>query len=237
VKNSLLAIAIMIFVLSACSAGGTLLTTPTDTYASNPIETPFIPSVTLEPSTTPGNPGFGPEAVWNIDGNIGNYQNCFNNQSSSINCVITLMHSSGASPQATAFTKLLQGTAYMSSFTEFGFVDLAQITYPVRANNNVQYILINGNPQIVYVEDVNKVDITHDPNYPTLKQKYPNLQIEGGENKFVSMKPLSQSGQRFIFSCALVDGCHACQIDNYANIAFDFDDTGQFEGMKLVNIN
>jgi len=86
-----------------------------------------------------------------------------------------------SSPQAVAFTKLLQGIAFMSSFTEYGVVDLAEITYPPRANNNVEYVLVNGNPQIVYVEDGYKVDITHDSNYPALQQKYPNIQIEGGE--------------------------------------------------------
>jgi hypothetical protein len=33
-----------------------------------------------------------------------------------------------------------------------------------------------------------------------------------------------------------VDGCHACQTDKSAYIAFEFEDTGQFEGMKLMYI-
>jgi hypothetical protein len=131
---------------------------------------------------------------------------------------------------------MLQGIAFMSSFKEFGIVDLVEITYPIRANNNVEYVLINGNPQIVYVEDGYKVDITHDSNYPALQQKYPNIQIEGGENSFINMEQNSQGGQRFIFSFALVDGCHACQTDKSAYIAFEFEGTGQFEGMKLMYI-
>ena len=151
-------------------------------------------------------------------------------------CVVALMQTSGASSQAVAFTKLLQGIAFMSSFTEYGVVDLAEITYPARANNNVEYVLVNGNPQIVYVEDGYKVDITHDSNYPVLQQRYPNIQIEGGENSFINMEQNSQGGQRFIFSFALVDGCHACQTDKSAYIAFEFEGTGQLGGMKLMYI-
>jgi hypothetical protein len=177
---------------------------------------------------------FGQETVWDLGGQLEEFHNC--NFQNSIECVIALMKNLGASPHAIAFTKLMQGEAYMSSFKEFGIVDLAEITYPSRANNNIEYILINGNPQIVYVEDVYKVDITHDPNYPPLHQQYPNLQIEGGENMFNNMEQISSGGERFIFGCRLVDGCHACQTDNYAYIAFDFDSTGHFEGMKLLYI-
>jgi hypothetical protein len=178
---------------------------------------------------------FGQEAIWDVDGHLEEFHNC-NNQNS-IDCVIALMKNSGASPQGITFTELMQGEAYMSSFKEFGIVDLAEITYPSRANSNVEYVLINGNPQIVYVEDVYKVDITHNTNYPSLHQQYPNLRIEGGENYFINMEQNSASGERFIFRCELVDGCHACQTGKYAYIAFDFDSTGQFEGMKLLYIN
>jgi hypothetical protein len=189
---------------------------------------------TLNNTIVPINIGFGPETVWDLDGHLEEFHNC--NYQNSIDCVITLMKNSGASPQAIAFTKLMQGEAFMSSFTEFGIVDLAEITYPTRANSNIEYILINGNPQIVFVEDVYKVDITHDPNYPPLHNQYPNLRIEGGVNIFKNMEQNSTGVERFIFECKLVDGCHACQIDKYAYISFDFDSTGQFEGMKLLYI-
>jgi hypothetical protein len=185
-------------------------------------------------ATLPINIEFGPETVWNLGDHLDEFHNC--NAQKSIDCVSTLMNNLGASPQAITFTKLMQGEAYMSSFTEFGIVDLAEITYPSRANSNIEYILINGNPQIVFVEDVHKVDITHDPNYPFLHQQYPNLRIEGGENIFKNKEQISTSRERFIFGCQLVDGCHACQIDKYANIAFNFDSTGLFEGMELLNI-
>jgi hypothetical protein len=177
---------------------------------------------------------FGQETVWDLGGHLEEFHNC--NSQNSMECVIALMKNLGASPQAMAFTELMQGEAYMSSFQEFGIVDLAEITYPSRANNNIEYILINGNPQIVYVENVYKVDITLDPNYPSLHQQYPNLRIEGGENIFKNKEQNSPGGERFIFGCKLVDGCHACQTDKYAYIAFNFDSTGQFEGMKLLYI-
>jgi hypothetical protein len=234
--NNLLAVILPVFILSSCGTHVPLSSIPTDTIIINPVDVSITPIATVESTPKLTSSGFGPEAVWNIDNNISKYQNCFNNSSTSIDCVTTLMQSTGASSQAITFTKMLQGIAFMNSFTEFGIVDLAKITYPIRANNNVEYVLINGNPQIVDVEDGYKVDITHDSNYPALQQKYPNIQIEGGENSFINMEQISQGGQRFIFSFALVDGCHACQTDKSAYIAFEFEGTGQFEGMKFMYI-
>jgi hypothetical protein len=235
-SKTLLAVILPVFILSSCGTHVSLSPIPTDTIIPNPIDVSITPIATVESTPILTSSGFGSEAVWNLDGNMSEYQNCFNNSSTSIDCVITLMQSTGASSQAVAFTRMLQGIAFMSSFKEFGIVDLAEITYPVRANNNVEYVLLNGNPQIVYVEDGYKVDITHDSNYPALQQKYPNIQIEGGENSFINMEQNSQEGQRFVFSLALVDGCHACQTDKSAYIAFEFEGTGQFEGMKLMYI-
>jgi len=235
-RKTLLVIILPVIILSSCVTHASISPIPTDTIIPNPIDVSITPIATMESTPILPSTGFGPETVWNIDGNISKYQICFNNSTTSIDCVTTLMQSTGASSQAIAFTKLLQGIAFMSSFKELGIVDLAEITYPPRANNNVEYILINGNPQIVYVEDGYKVDITQDSNYPALQQKYPNIQIEGGENSFINMESPSQGGQRFIFSFALVDGCHACQTDKSAYIAFDFDGTGQFENMKLMYI-
>jgi len=240
--KTLLAVILPVIILSSCGTHVSLSPIPTYTINPNPIDISITPIATVEPTSILTSYGFGPETVWNIDGNISQYQNCFyssgksGSSSNSIDCVIALMKSSGASSQAIDFTRNLEGIAFMSSFKEYGIVDLAKITYPPRANNNVEYILVNGNPRIVYVEDGYKVDITQDSNYPALQQKYPNIQIEGGENIFINMESPSQGGQRFIFSFALVDGCHACQTDKSAYITFDFDGTGQFEGMKLKYI-
>ena len=178
-------------------------------------------------------PGIGPEAVWN--GDLFEFQNCLFT-SSQLECVVSLMQASGASPQAIEFTKLLQWEAFMSSFEEYGVVDLAGIAYPSRANDNFQHVLVNGMPQIVHVEDVWNIDITQDSNYPALVQKYPGLSVWGGDNNFDHMERLPQGGQRFIFSYSLVDFCHACQTGNSAFIAFDFDSRGQFLGVKLLRL-
>ncbi|MGA2093850.1 MAG: hypothetical protein ABSH16_10645 [Sedimentisphaerales bacterium] len=234
--KTLFAVILPVFILTSCGTHVSLSPIPTDTFIPKPTDVSVTSIATVEPTPILTSSRFGPEAVWNIDGNISKYQNCFNNSSTSIDCIISLMQSSGASSQAIEFTRMMQGIAFMSSFKEFGIVDLAEITYPARANNNVEYVLINGNPQIVYVEVVYKVDITNDSNYPVLQQRYPNIRIEGGENSFINMEQIPQGGQRFIFGCALVDGCHACQTDKSAYIAFNFEGTGQFDGMKLLYI-
>lgn len=187
-----------------------------------------------QPFTVIAAPDIGPEAVWN--GDYREFQGCPGASSSRLECVVSMMRDTGASPQAIEFTKLFQGEAFMRSFAEYGVVDLAEIMYPCRANSNFQYVLVNGTPQIVHVERVRDPDITQDPAYPALVQEYPSLTIWGGDSKFEAMERLPGDRQRFIFAYALVDGCHACRTDSSAFVAFDFDDTGRFLGTALLRL-
>ncbi len=182
-------------------------------------------------------PDFGPAAIWKpTPEDFAEFQRCHLQSSSPMDCVVSVMQSSGASPQAIEFTRLLNGEAFMESFEEFGAVDLAMIVYPIRANDNFQYVLINGTPRIVHAEDVWEMDISRDANYPALVRKYPNLLLWGGDNRFERTEQLLNGGQRFVFRYSLVNGCHACETDSYALVAFDFDSTGRFLGMKLLSL-
>jgi hypothetical protein len=170
----------------------------------------------------------GPDAIWSPSNTSWNeLVECVYGQEPRA-CVVSAMQAEGASPQAIAFTEVLQGQGYMVSFDEMGTIDLATIWYPGRISDDFQYILVNGTPQIVHVEDVSDIDIRQDSNYLVLGQKYPNLLLWAGQNNSENMEQLPQGGQRFIFSYALLNGCHACERAGYARVAFDFNGAGQF---------
>jgi len=176
----------------------------------------------------------GPEAVWEAPQDT-EFADCHFSSDAPLECVVSVMQASGASPQAIAFTRLLQGGAFMLSFEEYGAVDVARVMFLPRPNDFFQYVLVNGAPRVVYAaEDLGSIDITEDQNYPALAQQYPGLEIWESLNIFERAELLPQGGQRFIFRYDLVDGCHICRTGHSAFVAFDFDPTGQFVGTELL---
>jgi len=154
-----------------------------------------------------------------------------------VQCIASQMHRSGASPQALAFTRKMKGESYMGQFREMGKVDLATIVAPVINDPNVvDFILVNGTPQIVYLwENAEKIDLARDALYSSLRSRFPNITM-WPMHSFVEMQRLVEGGQRFIFSFILLNGCRACEIAGSAEIAFDFDKEGRFLGAKLVGL-
>ncbi len=176
----------------------------------------------------------GPQAVWETPQDS-EFADCHFTATSALECVAQVMQDSGAFPQAIAFTRLLQGQAFMLSFEEYGAVDVARLMFLPRPNDFFQYVLVNGTPRVVYAaQDLGSIDITQDQNYPALAQQYPGLEIWESLNGFERAEPLPQGGQRFIFRYDLVDGCHICRTGHSAFVAFDFDRTGQFVGTGLL---
>jgi hypothetical protein len=154
-------------------------------------------------------------------------------------CVVSIMQRAGASPAATAFTTMLKGEGYLDDFRKMGRVDLASVAYPTRANDNEEFLLVNGIPRVVHVdhpENSKHIDIKKDPLYPSLVRKFPNLEL-GSHADFEAMRRLPGGGQRFVFSLGLLNGCHACKVGSYAQIAFDFDTAGRFLGTRSLGLS
>lgn len=176
----------------------------------------------------------GPDAVWDNPADS-EFADCHMTADPPITCVVAVMQAADASAQAITFTRLLEGHAFMLSFTECGIVDVTQVIFLPRPSDIIQDVLINGTPRVVYAAtDLGHVDITQDPLYPTLVQQYPNLTIWESLHRFERMELSPDGGQRFIFRYDLVDGCHICRTGSSAFVAFDFDRTGQFLGTEFL---
>jgi hypothetical protein len=155
-------------------------------------------------------------------------------------CVVAVLQQAGASPEATAFTTLLQGEGYLDKFRKMGRVDLASVVYSIRANDNGDFLLVNGIPPLVHLEEpenLKHIDITKDPLYPALARKFPKLELWWHADAFKAMQHLAGGGQRFVFSFLLLNGCHACELGGSAQIAFDFDRSGRFLGTRLLRLS
>lgn len=182
----------------------------------------------------------GPSAVWNPrDGQWeAIHKKCSRGKRKLfVSCIALSMRQKGASPQAVEFTKLMKGEVYLSSFSEMGKVDVAEITSPLLNDPIVtDTILVNGFPQVIDLWDkVQNIDITRAQNYSALVRRFPNLELWPMKG-FKTMQRLPQGGQRFIIEFTLMNGCRGCEVAGGAEIAFDFDDSGKFLRTSLIGL-
>ncbi|MCI0392477.1 MAG: hypothetical protein MOB07_27410 [Acidobacteria bacterium] len=127
----------------------------------------------------------------------------------------------------------------MDSFREMGRVDLASANNPFRANNNDTLLLVNGAPQVIDLNDWDKlknIDITRDPLYRSLVRKYPKLEL-WADAEFVTVKRTPTGGQQFTIKHVLLNGCHACEIGGHAYFSYDFDASGRFLGVRFLRLS
>ncbi len=157
-------------------------------------------------------------------------------------CVRTEMKNAGASSQALQFFDMTKDEGFMRDFKEAGKVDVAYSFSPFRANENQQCFLVNGSPAIIDVDDFKYLSKDHfikDTVYSGLLKEYPNINLFPGDRsgtEYPIIENTDSGGQRFIVNYKLNDGCHACKVLGYANVAFDFDEAGKFIGTKVLQV-
>lgn len=186
----------------------------------------------------------GPEAVWNSDEQSQKklHEECGSLAGPVDRCFISFMEKSGATPQAVAFTKLTDMRGYLRGFRKTGAVDIAYVAYPFRANENYGYLLVNGDPAMVDVDNLNalpKEQLESNKAYVKLAAKYQDIAIWPGD-RFTTERPtmegLPDGGQRFVVEYRLTNFCHACEVIGKARFGFDFDPKGKFLGIKALQV-
>ncbi len=155
-------------------------------------------------------------------------------------CFMNRIAAAGAPAEAVAFTRMLYQQSggqvgIMSAFKNFGVVDAAQVFYPLRANDNYGLLLVNGDPRVLDVDDLQKLDkaaMEKDNMFQAVKRKYPNTDVWPGDRSAKDPWPRTQSlpggGVEFIVTYPLINGCHACQSTGVARFGWDFDGKGKF---------
>jgi hypothetical protein len=165
------------------------------------------------------------------------YGSCFVDQMSSL-----------APSEAVSFSQSLfkQGSraGYLKNLREAGPVDLGTVAYPGAAGFTEGWVLVNGTPAIVNVDDLQSLPqpaMEKDALFKELKDKYPRLRlaVEESERKPDQMPqvlPLGQGRERFVVGYALREPCQTCLAVAHASFGFDFDATGKFMGAKFIKI-
>jgi hypothetical protein len=163
-------------------------------------------------------------------------------------CFIDQMDSFAPAEAVSFSQSLLKQTpsraGYLKALQEAGPVDLGVVAYPGAGGFTQGWVLVNGTPAIVNVDDLKllpQAAMENGPQFKALQQKYPRmrLSVEADQRKTDMMpeiQSLGEGSQRFLIDYALKEPCQACPALAHATFGFDFDPTGKFLGAKFIKI-
>jgi hypothetical protein len=203
----------------------------------------FLLAASLVPSPDPKGPAakpIAPDAVFTPTSNFGDdlHQSCAAQSGDALGeCFLAQMKKAGAPPAALAFTRRTGNQAYLKALHETGNVDVALAVYPFRANENEVWLLVNGKPPTVDIEDVAPIQklLAANSVYKSLKIDNPKIAVFPRQTKDGPRVLPGKGGQRFAVAYDLKD-CHACKPAGYALVAYSFDAAGTYLGPELGQV-
>jgi hypothetical protein len=192
----------------------------------------------------------GPAAIWTPDNDdLSDIAQSCNAEQDSSKCFLDQMENF-ASSEAVEFSQSLleqppSRAGYLKDLREAGTVDLGVVAYPRAGAADQGWVLLNGMPAIINVDNLARLPqsaMEKDPQFNALRRIHPHisLAIDAEERKDSAMpevQGLSNGGQRFVVEYALKDGCSACPDIAHASFGFDFDATGKFLGTKFLQVS
>jgi hypothetical protein len=177
-------------------------------------------------------------------------QDCNRDLQGYAQCFIAKMPDLGASEQAVSFAhdyaEQNHGTlAILRGFHPMDSVDLGYISFPGGKEMTQGWVLLNGFPSLVNVDDLERLpesQMEKHPLWTTLHNQFPKLQIslddaERQPDNIPKMERLSDGSQRFIIEYSLRDGCRSCSLAGHAAFSFDFDPSGRLVMVRFVSIS
>jgi hypothetical protein len=127
---------------------------------------------------------------------------------------------------------------------EAGLVDLGYVVYPGSPKSTQGWVLMNGLPALVNVDDLAmlpQAEMEKDPAFGALRRSHPQLQLavtsdQRSPDSSPQIEPLAGGGQRFVVRYALQERCDSCTPLGQASFGFDFDAAGEFLGVKFISV-
>lgn len=191
----------------------------------------------------------GASAVWNpSQSDLAQIQKICGPQAGGYSkCFIEQMGNFGAPPDAVSFTQTFadesQGMiAVLQGFRPVDAVDLGYAFFPGGADFSQRWLLLNGSPEIINVDDFTllpQADMLRDPAYTALQSRYPRIALFDGDRANGVMpetESLPDGGQRFSIDYPLKDQCRACAEVGRATFAFNFDATGRLTEVRFLKV-
>jgi hypothetical protein len=162
-------------------------------------------------------------------------------------CFMDQMSKNGAGADAVSFTHELYkqdhgDVGIMTGFQAVGPIDIAWITYPLRANTNNGLLLVNGQPRIIDMEDLKLLDqkaMQQSSDFQNLKAQFPKVDLWPGDRDgktWPNSQPGPNGGLQFVASYPMLNGCHACARAGFAMFNWNFDAQGKFTGTTFIGM-
>jgi hypothetical protein len=160
-------------------------------------------------------------------------------------CFAGEMKKAGASSAAVEFSKQLGEPGFVRDFRVAGPVDLAYVLYPYRANENQSWLIVNGTPPTIDVDNSKLVTIAaralkNNAAYTGLAKAHPDLSPWPGDRYSTETPDVemgANGGVHIIVNYRLREKCHSCAVLGYAWYSFEFDAKGIFAGARLMAIS
>src|SRR6202049_4346175 len=160
-------------------------------------------------------------------------------------CFAEEMKKAGASAAAVEFSKQLGEPGFVRDFRAAGAVDIAYVLYPYRANENQSWLIVNGTPPVIDVDNSKLVTIAaralkNNATYTALARAHPDASPWPGD-RYSPETPVvemgANGGVHIIVNYRLGEKCRSCPVLGHAWYSFEFDAKGIFAGARLMAIS
>jgi hypothetical protein len=160
-------------------------------------------------------------------------------------CFAAEMKKAGASAAAVEFSKQLGEPGFVRDFRAAGPADIAYVLYPYRANENQSWLIVNGTPPVIDVDNSKLVTIAaralrNNATYTGLAKSHPDLSPWPSDRYSTELPDVEMGvngGVHIIVNYRLREKCHSCAVLGHAWYSFEFDAKGIFAGARLMAIS
>lgn len=162
-------------------------------------------------------------------------------------CFLVQMTKAGAPTAAVEFTRELYKSSHgevgiMTGFQAAGPVDIAWVTYPLRANTNNGLLFVNGAPRLVNAEDLQLLDrkaMQQSAQFRNLKAAVPEVMMLPGDRDgktWPNSTKAADGSIQFVLDYPLLNGCRACAREGKAFFNWNFSAKGTFAGTTFIGM-
>jgi len=188
----------------------------------------------------------GPAAEWKAtqDFLTRMYAACDKKAADYDKCFMGQMSNAGAPPEVVHSTRMIYRSlgevAIVTDFKSAGPVDMVRIEFPLRATDNAGLLLVNGDPKVLDVDAMDKLnrrEMEAAPHFQAVKQKYPNADVWPGDHggaMWPQVTALPDSGIEIVIGYPILDGCPTCTHVGLALFGWDFDAKGKFVKTRYI---
>jgi len=182
----------------------------------------------------------GPEAVWRPDEQaVANIRRVCRGDSAG-ECLVQQM-TSGAPPAAVEFARSIHGEGWLHDFRKVARVDIAYVEYPFRASANDGWLLVNGSPPAVDVDNLQKLpkaEMAENLAWSQMSASHPGAALFRGD-RGGNMDPLAivhvDGSQDFVVAYKVLDGCSTCAQLGVAFLGYESSPKGKLTGTEFLD--